>query len=200
MLNKRNFLILFTVFSVQFLPAQEQDSEMDVLYNSSSYNIGGFGGPNLIFSTIDGSFTFFTGLKGGVILDHNLVFGIEGYQLTSNIPHKNDLGKNLNFVYGGFFGGYIFNWKSKIHFNSTFLIGFGGVGEKDGFSLKKGNNFRDTIFVLQPSLELEINLFRHFRVGFGVNYRFVPNINIDSYSGDEFSSLGGVLSLKFGDF
>lgn len=202
MINKRIISALCILFLAQISSAQknEKKEEMNAIFDSKNAKINGFGGPILNFSSVTNDFGLFTGGKGGIIINHNTIFGVEGYQLVTDISHKEESNKDLNFIYGGVFGGYIFNWKSRIHLNTTVMVGWGGIGKREKQDSDEYFDVSENLFVLQPGLELEFNIFKIFRIGLGVNYRQVSEINIESYSNDDLSSFGGVFSLKFGQF
>jgi len=56
------------------------------------------------------------------------------------------------------------------------------------------------MFLYTPSIELEFNIAKLFRVGAGVNYRFVFGTGLPGYINNEFSGPGGFLSFRFGWF
>ncbi|WP_148639343.1 hypothetical protein [Aquimarina longa] len=203
MINKKVISVLCILFLAHISSAQQNNEESNLItiFDSESSKITGFGGSNLNFSSVMNQFAFFAGGKGGIIINHKTVFGIEGYHLTTDITHKKiETNQNLNFIYGGFFGAYIVNWKSIVHLIPSVMIGWGGIGEKDNHSHNEHLDVSDSLFIIQPSLELEFNIYKAFRVGLGVNYRTVSGLNTDFYSNNDFSSLGGILSLKFGKF
>ena len=80
------------------------------------------------------------------------------------------------------------------------LIGWGefGIMHEDEYT----SYIRDNVFMVSPTLEVELNLTRYFRIGAGASYNLFAMVNDDlhGYSSGDISSPGGFLSLKFGWF
>lgn len=55
-------------------------------------------------------------------------------------------------------------------------------------------------FVVEPGLEVEINVTRFFKIGVGASYRFVRESDLTLVSNDDLSGFSGGFSLKFGKF
>ncbi|WP_103070272.1 hypothetical protein [Aquimarina sediminis] len=217
MIRRRIILALCIVVFAHITSAQEQYSEgdgMKTMFGSGNPKISGFGGPSINFSSVDGDFAIFFGGKGGVIINNKVIFGLEGNQLITDISHKAERDRDLNFNYGGIFAGYIIDWQSRVHLTPSLMVGWGGIGKRrdydyDSFEDYDNNwdeywseyfRISDHVLVIQPSLELELNVFKILRVGLGVNYRIASGIGSGVYSNDDLSSIGGVFSIKFGDF
>lgn len=202
------FLFLLIISGSVF--SQSEDEEIKTIFNEKVTYISGYGGPFMNFSTFNHNFSFFMGGGGAVLINHKLYFGGMGFGMTtpSKIsPNKfDDLGLlqegsySLNFGYGGLWGGYIIGWKSPVHLNCSFFGGWGGV------SINQDNSFldlylpSDDVYVFIPSLELELNITQFFRIGMGVNYRYVADVNLIGYNDLDFSSPSLSLNFKFGGF
>jgi hypothetical protein len=66
--------------------------------------------------------------------------------------------------------------------------GFGTFGETTAF------------FVVEPGLEVEVNITRFFKIGIGASYRLVRESDLSTVSDNDLSGFSGGLSLKFGKF
>lgn len=122
---------------------------------------------------------------GYFILEFNKDFtvGWQGYGL-------NDQGLEMNF--NGLHLGYAHNSYNVVHPTVGLFIGGGEFKTKDEFRTK------DDVFALQPSLGLEMNIARWFRIGVDGGYRFVFDTDIPGYSDTDVSEPYVGLRLKFG--
>jgi hypothetical protein len=53
---------------------------------------------------------------------------------------------------------------------------------------------------MAPTLEVELNLTRYFRLGAGASFNIFTFVDMDGYSASDFTAPGGFLSFKFGWF
>lgn len=196
------FLVQWSVFSQKI--GEETDNISVLLKPNGTTKIGGFGGPIIKFSEINNKLAVFTGGKGGVILNHKWTLGLEGYVLNTDISRNLD-SKDLNFVYAGLYGGYAFKWDKTFHITTSFMLGWGGIGYQDGTATSSSFEYKkysidDHLFILEPNVELEINVAKHFRMGVGVQYRAVLAVDLPTFSSSKLSGFSGALSFKFGEF
>lgn len=84
-----------------------------------------------------------------------------------------------------------------IHLTTQALIGGGQAGKKTNERSDyhiNGNQF----FVLDPSVAIEINVTKIFRISTGVHYRFISGANHSTFSDAQLSGVSGVVTFKFG--
>jgi len=196
---KKSILVLFilavgtTVFS--------QEKEYRTILDNQDLRISGLGGPFMQFTTVAGEFGFMMGGGGAVLLDNFFVGGY-GLGLTNAIPDyiNDNPGDQLTLGHGGFWLGYSLFGNKPIHVAFSTMIGWGefGITQSDGYY----PYLRDNIFVLAPTVELEANLTRYFRIGAGVSYNIFTMVDesMHGYTNSDLSALGGFLSFKFGWF
>lgn len=206
---KKLFIVL-TVAISSLLIAQEQ-----VLVGGSVTH-GGFGGPVVKLSQFDGDLGVMVGGRGGWIIGHTVTLGGGGYGLANDIPllySDSDTTKYLNMGYGGFEIGFILSSNKVMHFTVNSLIGGGSVGYRksvfDEDHHDEDHNWdydydydynHDPIFVIEPSVNMVLNVTQWFRVGMGASYRYVTGVNLEPIDNDFVSGPSAVLSLKFGKF
>lgn len=167
-------------------------------------SISGFGGPFMSFTSLNGDFAHMMGGGGGVLVSKRMFLG--GFGMGNTTQHTFDytnpntsvqtLEMGLEFDYGGLYFGYIFAPNKPIHPAIFLQSGWGNVSLND-------NNIQiisDNVFVLNPTIQLEINMTRFFRMGIGVNYQYVNGVNLNGLSNEDFSYPGAFLSFKFGWF
>lgn len=158
------------------------------------------------FTAVDGEFAHMMG-GGGAILVGDFYFGGYGLGLTNNIPvnrfepEYSDLyqaGDRLTVSHGGFWIGYSLFGDRAIHVSISSLIGWGELGVR-GENYPE-NLYPDGIFVVSPTLEVEMNLTQFFRLGVGASYNLYSFVDLPGYTSSDFSAPGGFLSFKFGWF
>lgn len=192
---------LLGVILVISLNAFSQEREYQTLFHNQELRISGMGGPFMQFTSVAGEFGHMMG-GGGAVLLNDFFFGGYGLGLTNAIPDYVNLNPSdqLYLGHGGFWLGYILFGERPIHLSLSSLIGWGefGITQSDGYY----PFVRDNIFVLAPTIELELNITRYFRIGAGASYNLVAMVNEDlhSYRSGDLSAPGGFLSFKFGWF
>jgi hypothetical protein len=194
---KRSIFILLilaagaTVFS--------QEKEYRTILDNQDLRISGLGGPFMQFTSVAGEFGFMMGGGAAVLLDDFFVGGY-GSGLTNAIPYNdpNRPDDQLTLGHGGFWLGYSLYGNKPLHVAFSTMIGWGefGITQSDGYY----PYLRDNIFVVAPTVELEANLTRYFRIGAGLSYNIYTMVDIDGYTNGDLSALAGFLSIKFGWF
>lgn len=196
---KRTITLGLLVFMTCAIMAQEK--EYRTIFDNQELRISGMGGPFMQFTSVAGEFGHMMG-GGGAVLLNDFYFGGYGLGLTNAIPdYVNDnTNDRLTLGHGGFWIGYSLFGDKPIHLSISSLIGWGefGIMQYDGYY----PFIRDKIFVLSPTIEVELNLTRYFRIGAGATYNIYTLVdeNQHGYASSDLSSPGGFLSFKFGWF
>lgn len=165
---------------------------------------GGFGGPVLKITGINGEAGILVGGRGGWIVNHSFIIGGGGYGLANNVKAKVP-GPNgeryLNFGYGGVELEYISQPSRLIHFSYMTLIGGGGVSWRDE-NMRAGtvNPESDSFFILEPEVNVTLNITPYFRLSAGVSYRYVSGSHSAVSSNPDLSGPSGVITFRFGKF
>lgn len=199
-MRKSIFILLLlalgtTVFS--------QEREFQTLLDNQDLRISGMGGPFMQFTTVAGEFGFMMG-GGAAVLLNDFFFGGYGLGLTNAIPDYvgDDPSYKLTLGHGGFWLGYSLFGNKPLHIAFSSLIGWGELGitaneDYDPY-------ITDNVFIVAPTVELEANLTRYFRIGAGLSYNIFTGVDLvsnnNSYTNGDLSSLAGFLSFKFGWF
>ncbi len=174
--------------------AAQDDDEIQTLFGKGT-KITGFGGPFMNFTVINGEFGHLMGGGGGVIMN-GFFFGGYGVGLTNYI--ENIAGREIEFGHGGFWTGYSFFGSKPIHPSISTQIGFGGISVKDEGSYYSYNE--EPVFVLNPTIEVEMNFTKFFRLSLGANYQWVPGVDKNNLTTQDMSGPGVFLGFKFGWF
>ncbi len=168
--------------------------------------VRGFGSLDMRMTEFKGDLGLLMGAHGGIILNNHFVIGLSGYGLTSNFIVKDSEKFDELYMYGGYGGlilGGIFSPKEVVHIYTPVLIGAGGMEVTDSFNRSYGfGTFGENsaFFVVEPGLEVEVNITRFFKVGVGASYRLVRESDFSTVSDGDLSGFSGGLSLKFGKF
>jgi hypothetical protein len=196
-MNKLYYLILFVIPSFA-VNAQDEDEFQSILTR-----ISGFGGPMMTFTQIGPDFAHMMGGGGGVIIN-NLFIGGYGMGKTNQLLYKNDITRDhvMGFGHGGFWFGYTALYNKAVHPVIHTQVGWGAITKRqknwDNY-YEQPNIEMDNVFVISPTIELELNFSRFFKLGGGITYLFVYNTD-GPYTFSDFNKPGAFVSFKFGWF
>jgi hypothetical protein len=156
--------------------------------------------PEVKINSIQGDIGTLVGFYGGALINRTFLVGITG---GVNLGHP-----RVNY---GYFGGimqYIFKPAEVVHYSSQLLLAYGTT--KDYQDPKKGllDNFWNIsgapFFIMEPGLNLEVNLGRRVTLVAGISYRYVSglnynneNIQITRVTNEDMSGLNFNIGLKF---
>jgi hypothetical protein len=209
-------LVLLMLSSVIF--AQAQDSSKHCKKNNEKDEIrtifkqpqrGGFIALYGGMADITGNSAVMAGLRFGATLDHWFSYGLGGNILVSQLSYDNiliDRTLNLEMGYAGLFLEPSILPKLPIHFSFPILIGAGSAVYYDeaAQNMDEHNGFvtvdNDVFYIIEPGVEMELNMTKHTRLSLGVKYRYITDLNIVNTKADAFNGLYYGLTLKFGKF
>ncbi|HAN18013.1 MAG: hypothetical protein A2X13_10115 [Bacteroidetes bacterium GWC2_33_15] len=221
-MKKILILILLALFVQAGFAQEEPKDEMKTLITGKHLKFSGvFISPELKGTIInDGSgkdgYGFLMGGRMGIIFNDKFSIGLGGYGLTTehivdltDNPAINDNAK-IGFGYGGLVLEYTLFGNKAFHFTIPVLVGGGGVSlykdiiiDEDNFTWDDFNTYESSaFFVVEPGINLELNLTKFMRFDLGASYRMVQFSEMDylDNSNDELSNLAVNASLKFGLF
>jgi hypothetical protein len=200
-------IVLFVFISLVSLPftMAQDDDEFKTIFQKKEdkrVKVTGFGGPMMSFTAIDKDFIHMMG-GGGAVLVGNAFFGGYGMGKTNKITYKNNEENNLGYGHGGLWFGYIFGPYRPVHLAISTQMGWGSISlnpdipDADIESISS-----ESIFVLTPIVELEMNFSRFVRIGIGGSFSYVSGAGITrtSYTTTDFLKPAISLSFKFGFF
>jgi hypothetical protein len=200
---------------------QKEESDIKTIFGNNQIVHGGYGAASAVFTEFDGKSALLVGARGGWIINHSISLGLGGYGITNNIYFR-DIVENqrvsLSGGYGGMYIEFIVFPKQPIHVCFPILIGAGGVAysierefpqlDKNGDPIdldpEEERNFflvdDDAYFVIEPGMEIEMNVLRNFRIALGASYRYFGDLDIQSTESDAFDGLAAGITFKFGKF
>lgn len=191
----------------------KNSGEYRTLFGGDETTHGGYGGLAVNWSQIDGKDAVLVGIRGGWIINHGISIGLGGYGFANDLSYNKTI-DNIkgDYAMAGGYGGLviepIIGAKWPVHVSIPILIGAGGV------SLYNNNYYpydpyhdyyyypesASAFFVLEPGIEVELNMVKFMRIAVGGYYRYTSGLDLaatDTHALDGFSV--GVV-LKFGKF
>jgi hypothetical protein len=201
MISFKIFMLLTTISGILF-------AQQDTLIKSDD-KVNGFGGPVAKFTSIYEQGAIMLGGRGGWIFDHSIVIGGGIYTLANEVdappnilPAEGPL--DIDFSYFGPEIEYIFQHNSFIHYSLYMFIGIGSIRFlKDEGSFSKDNTQveeNNWVLVLEPAVNLELNVTDWCRVMAGISYNIVSGVTKIGLGNSDFSGITATLTVKLGSF
>lgn len=190
----------------------KNSEEYRTLFGGDHTTYGGYGGLSVNWSQIDGKEAILVGARGAWIINHGIAIGLGGYGFANDMSYnktidgiKNDY--SLAGGYGGLIIEPIIGAKWPVHVSIPVLIGAGGV------SLFNSNYYGDpyhndyyypesasAFFVVEPGIELELNMVKFMRIAFGGYYRITSGLDLADTKKNVLDGFSAGITLKFGKF
>lgn len=200
------------VLALAFLIASTVFAEEKTLLSGEIEN-GGFGAPVVKFSPVRNQFAVWVGGQGGWLINHSFMLGGGGYGLATTIAPTQIARASLGITrplaiqcgYGGLVMEVIGSSDNLVHYTVSTLIGAGAVryGERP-FSDQSYDYIDepepDVFFVVEPGVNLELNVTTFFRLNVGASYRSVSGVHLVGLSNSDLSGVSVNVGLKFGKF
>lgn len=189
----KKYFIVFLVF-IAAVPLAVQAQERTLM--GEPVESGGYLGPGWKISSIDNDLGILIGGRGGWVINRTFMLGCGIYCLASDIYITDSAlteANKLKMRYGGFVLEYIIMPDWLVHFSAHSLLGYGRV------KYDPRDSYKDHFFVLEPGLNLEVNVTKWLRIGAGVTYRFINGVSgMPGISDSSLSGFTGELVFKFG--
>ena len=200
------------------LHAQEERPLRTLLGNGRPLDHGGWGAATASYTRILDQDAMLVGARGAWMIDHRFSLGIAGHGLV--IPVANaaydavllaegrTLSRGSTFVggYGGLLLEPVIAYRSPVHITLPLIVGAGGVGYQRHTELPEDFDpftYQEDVcafFVVEPGVELEVNLIPLVRVGVGASYRYTSDITLPGTPKDVLHGLNAGLTIKVGSF
>jgi hypothetical protein len=180
------------------------DQEIETLFHQTpKITLGYYGGLVMKESKIKGNWALLLGGKGALLVNHSLGVGGAFWISTETVQQSAEINlPDLLFMYGGPMLEYCFFSRKLVHFSANAVIGWGALTDEgfhhyhywyDGHTL-------DNFFVLEPGVDVELNLFKFCRVGLGASYRYIRGVELMDMSNRDFSGVNAELTIMFGRY
>lgn len=212
----KRIIILPVILILFAVTLQSQDPEFEYYKGKEIKTLlgknlpgGSFGAITLGYSLIDNKNAVMIGARVSGIASHFIGVGIGGTVFINENHYDAILNRDVHFAggYGGVYVEPIVVPNLPVHLSFPILLGGGAISSFSGDPDSNSSSVKDTkVFLLaEPSAEVELNVTRHFRLAFGVSYRFPTGFNVGKNNTPSASveSLKGAsykLTFKFGKF
>lgn len=200
------------LLATSFLFAQDNynNGQIQTLFSRNKSN-GFYGAFSMGYSQIDGKDALISGGRVAFIFDKSLAIGLGGYGFVNNLDYYTYLDNRppdytLAGGYGGIFIEPIIGGKKAVHLSFPVLFGIGGVAMFEDYNMHNWDYYplndidNDVFLVLEPAVELELNLTRWFRTAAYASYRYTSKIEMVNTHEDVLEGLNLGLVFKFGKF
>lgn len=186
------------------------DSDYQSLFKNDPKAFGGYFGLNSHYTSISNTNALLMGAELSAVINHSFNIGFQGYGLVTPVEtgRTTDLGDPLYLAlgYGGLKLEPVAYYNSVVHLSFPVLMGAGGITEYSKnnyygyYSPYYYEHNYDYFFVLEPGIEVELNVLRFMRISTGASYRFTSDFNIIGMEDNNLNGFNFDLSLKFGWF
>jgi hypothetical protein len=211
-ITKLTVVILILISGYHAQAQSESTTEVRTIFKNTRGS-GGYVALTNKLTSIQGSFANMPEIYGGWFVGKKFLIGLGGGATTNYIPVEANVSVNpdqrMSYLYGQF--GMVNEWvissNSPIH---PVLHVFNGAG----FTLQYDRPRWDDIdnagyhedvddinwyYICEPGIQVELNLFKWFRVSPGISYRFAYDNKKGSFN-DKVGGPSVSLALKFGKF
>jgi len=193
-----------------------KNDEMQTIFGHNDHKIshGGYAAISMGYTQIDGEDVMTLGGRAGWVIDHHVTIGLAGNAFMNSIfidgywpESSGNVGYYLVGGYGGLFIEPVIAPNFPIHVSFPVLIGGGGLALNDytwhdydwEYDYYEPYDW-DSYFVVEPGVEIELNVVRFFRVAFGASYRFTSNLHMAYVPKDMMNGFNANVTFKFGKF
>ena len=207
-------LLLAVTFMTTGFGQDASKEEMKTIFGNQDRRIshGGYGAISVGWTQIDNKDVLTLGGRAGWLIDHHVTIGLAGKAFMNSVyidGYWNEIGEDGFYLvggYGGFFIEPIIAPNYPIHVSFPILIGGGGLALNDrtwhdytDYDYYEPYDW-DSYFVFEPGVEVELNIFRFFRIGLGASYRLTSNMHMAYVPKDMMNGFNAAVSFKFGKF
>jgi hypothetical protein len=207
---------IFCLNQLSFAQDNNENSEIGTLFNKDqNISHGGYAALEFGYTPVAGRSAMLTGFQTAWVIDHTLELGINAKAFVTNpLPDVNL--ENRNYMYTGGYGGLhiaaTIMGDKPINVSFPVLLGAGAISyirtEYTGYYDDFYPESHYAYFVIEPGIDVQLNMTRFFRISAGVSYRYTSDIyliysNTSTASIASPSILRGVnasIKFKFGKF
>ena len=189
---------------------EKQDKEIVTILGNKKVSHGGYGAVSVNYGLIDDKDAIIIGGRGSWVIGHWFALGVGGNGFFNDYTTETILSTNRDVNLSGGYGGLVFEPiifpKFPVHISTPVLVGAGGIAYATSdwdYQYEDWDYFVedvDAFFVVEPGVELELNMLRYFRLAFGGYYRFTTPVDLVNTPDDPLSGFSGGITLKFGKF
>ncbi|MDD4143699.1 MAG: hypothetical protein PHN68_03590 [Prolixibacteraceae bacterium] len=205
-------LFLLFIFTSVFAFAQEDKKESEIRTLAGPKGVGFYVAGAAGYSQIESNDALIIGSRAGLIFNHSIAVGLAGYGFFNNLggyhwPVGTEAWYSLSGGYGGIFIEPIIAGSKPVHVSFPVLFGMGGAGLvrvtgnstwEDPFNISLPEN--DIFFIVEPAMDVELNLTNFLRTALSLSYRFTSNVELTGKAPDVLKGWHLGLIFKLGKF
>lgn len=197
-------ILLLTAAVIIMIPRGTTAQETETLF-SENVSHGVYVSPVYGATSLNGEFTYLRGTRGAWLMNMNngrtVNLGLARYWTHTefepvNWTNTDENEPDMSTRYGGFELEYVHQTNSLFHFSAQALIGSGTVEYADSDLVF--NRPSDSYFVLQPGINLNLNVTEWFRLSGSVFYRYTEGVDLEGTSDKDLSGTTSYIALRFG--
>lgn len=205
----RQLALCCTIYFITF-PVIAEKTET---FLREKLEVKGFGSPIVKLTQVHNEFDLMIGARGAILLNRALAIGIGGYSLASSIHVPNPQNNNFEMEYAGLILEFVFPSDKLVHLSTNTLIGWGSLKnaanrnwmyydpyDDDSYHYANYNPVDDSFMVIEPELDLELNMTTFFRLGLGISYRYISGVELMPLTNADLKGLATVFTFKVGKF
>ncbi|MBN1415556.1 MAG: hypothetical protein JW973_10685 [Bacteroidales bacterium] len=191
---------------------KERSSEIRTIFpRGKGGAVGGYGELSMSYCQINNRDALNFGARGGAILGHMMTIGLCGSGFI-NDPSRDYPGiserVSITGGYGGFFFEPILFPRFPVHIAIPVTVGVGGVTFARMYEYNDEDDFypeeSDAYLVVEPGIEVELNITRFCRFSIGGYYRYTTDVDMiigsEPVPADLLRGFSGGINFKFGKF
>jgi hypothetical protein len=156
------------------------------------------GGPAAKLSFLGGPVGMLLGGRGALMLGENLALGVGGYSLATEVVTSSPAGikRDVGFSYFGVTIDNFFVPRKLWFLGTSVLVGPGfGTGSQRNPAAEKD---RTLFFVVEPEMNIMLNVTRELRIGLGLGFRLTAGSDITSVLGTDLGGISASFNLLYG--
>jgi len=217
---KKILLLNLMVLSGLFVSAQvddeviqedyRQDEIKTLFHKGRGGSVGGYGELSMLYTQIDNRDAFVFGARAGVLMGHMMTIGFCGSGFFNDSRYYDGMAEKISIAggYGGLFFEPILLPRFPVHIAIPVTVGVGGVAFARMYDYNEFDDYypeeSDAYLVIEPGIELELNITRFFRFSIGGYYRYTTDVDLtigtQKVPGDLLQGFSGGINFKFGKF
>ena len=212
---KKLILVSIIILSVSTL-LSSQDPEFEYYKSKEIRTLlgrnragGGYGSFTMGYSVIDNQHAVLMGGRLAWVASHYVGIGFGGTGFINEYHYEPSVDKEVFLTggYGGFYIEPILFPRLPLHFSFPTLFGAGGISyiTKDQDVNSSFIDDSEAFLLIEPAVEVELNLTKFFRLALGTTYRFPTSFRVGSsdsqvVNAESLKGLSYTVTLKFGKF
>ncbi len=202
-----HLIFVIMLLSTSLFSQEKKDYEIQTLLGKNISH-GGYLGLSMGYTQINGTDALTAGGRIGWVINHRFVIGIAGNGFANSVYNNDPVLQTETLIeggYGGLFVEPVIGSRLPVHISFPIVFGAGSVSLNksyyDGADPWESYSYdEDTYALVEPGVEVELNMLKFFRIAVGASYRYTTDIQLQNLKSGILDGLSGTVTLKFGKF